>query len=323
MTTTRSSFGALQRPPAQFFRNLVYLGFHGSALCVIWAGISWQAVALCVGMYYLRMFGITAGYHRLFSHKTYKTSRPVQFVMALLGTLALQKGVLWWAAHHRNHHTHSDTERDVHSPKLGFWWSHMMWVADKSSDETHFEKVPDLMKYPELVWLNRLYLPIFVGMCVAFHFLLGFQAMVWGCFISTILLWHGTFTINSLSHMIGKRVYATTDTSRNNFVLALLTMGEGWHNNHHFYQAAAHQGFRWWEIDASYYAIVAMEKLGLVWGVKRAPQSVIEGKLGGKDFLIANGAFDVGMLAPEWDPNRPAAAVEEREPEAAREPALA
>jgi len=319
----RSSFGALQRPPAQFFRNLIYLGFHGSLLCLIWAGVSWEAVALCFGMYYVRMFGITAGYHRLFAHKSYKTSRVMQFLLALLGTTALQKGVLWWAAHHRNHHTLSDMEGDVHSPKLGFWWSHMMWVADKSSDETHWKKVPDLAKYPELVALNALYLPIFVGMCVAFFFLLGFQAMVWGCFVSTILLWHGTFTINSLSHMFGKRVYATTDTSRNNFVLALLTMGEGWHNNHHFYQSSAHQGFRWWEIDMSYYILVVMEKLRLVWGVKRAPQSVIEGKLGGKDYLIANGAFDVGMLAPEWDPQGKATPAPEPTPEPAPEPLAA
>jgi len=292
----------------QLLRNSIFLGFHLTVGLVYWAGVSWEALALCLGMYYVRMFGITAGYHRLFAHKTYKTSRVVQFLIGLLGTLALQKGVLWWAAHHRNHHTLSDQPGDVHSPKDGFWHSHILWISRPENDVTHWKKVPDLAKYPELVFLERAYLGIFVAMCVAFYYTLGFQAMVWGCFVSTVLLWHGTFTINSLCHIFGRRVYATTDTSRNSFLLALITMGEGWHNNHHYYQAAAHQGFRWWEVDVSYYLIVAMEKLGLVWGVKRASERVIAGRLGKEDYLLANGVPDVGMgeAAAESEPAEPA-----------------
>ncbi|GIW72773.1 MAG: hypothetical protein KatS3mg102_2315 [Planctomycetota bacterium] len=267
--------------------NLPFLGMHASVLLVIWAGISWELVAICLASYYVRMFAITAGYHRYFAHKSYKTSRVFQFLMGLLGTTALQKGPLWWAAHHRYHHRYSDTEHDIHSPtRQGFFWAHMGWVMSPAFDATEWERIRDLRSYPELRWLNRWHLVPFVCASAIVFFAFGFEVFVWGCLVSTVLLWHGTYTINSLCHMWGRRVYETGDTSRNSFLLALITLGEGWHNNHHYYPASANQGFRWYEIDISYYVLWLLEKLGLVWDLKRAPEEVVAGRRGRRSYLV-------------------------------------
>jgi stearoyl-CoA desaturase (Delta-9 desaturase) len=239
-------------------------------------GVSWQALALCAFMYVSRMFVLTGGYHRYFSHRSYKTSRPVQFLIALLGTLAMQKGALWWASHHRHHHRYSDSELDVHSPtRRGFWWSHMGWILAPDYVETDWKRIQDFSKFPELLWLDRHNL--WPGLLVlgAIWAFLGTQMMVWGGLVSTVLLWHGTFTINSLSHVFGNRRYETDDTSRNSLLLALITLGEGWHNNHHHHQASANQGFRWYEIDLTFYGLVLLERLGIVWDVKRAPADIL------------------------------------------------
>jgi stearoyl-CoA desaturase (delta-9 desaturase) len=256
-----------------------FLAVHAVCGLVYWAGVSWWAVALCVGMYYLRMFAVTAVYHRYFSHRTFKMGRPLQLVLATLGTTALQKGPLWWAAHHRHHHRFSDTERDIHSPtRRGFFWAHVGWILSDDYDETDWARIRDFARFPELRWLNRWHAVPFTVLCVVFQLTMGFQALVWGCFVSTVLLWHGTFTINSLAHVFGKRVYETADTSRNSFLLALITMGEGWHNNHHYYQASANQGFHWWQVDVTFWILVGMEKLGLVRDLKRAPAEVVAGR---------------------------------------------
>jgi stearoyl-CoA desaturase (delta-9 desaturase) len=201
----------------------------------------------------------------------------LQFLLALLGTSATQKGPLWWAAAHRAHHKYSDTEKDIHSPKQrGFWYAHMGWWLGTEHEETHWNLIGDFTKYPELLWLERWHV-VGVAACMAIATALrGFDGFLWGYVVSTCLLLHGTFTINSLAHVYGSRRYETEDTSRNNFWLALITMGEGWHNNHHHYQASANQGFYWWEIDVSYYVLKALEKLGLVWGVKKAPRHVVK-----------------------------------------------
>ncbi len=243
---------------------------------VCWVGFSWWGLALAVGMYYLRMFGITAGFHRYFSHRGFKTSRPVQFALAFLGTTSVQKGVLWWAAHHRWHHLHSDDEHDIHSPKQrGFWWSHLGWILSHRYNETDFKRIKDFAKYPELRWINRWHLvpPAIFGAVI--YLVGGLEAFVWGFLVSTVALWHGTFFINSLAHVYGSRRYDTSDTSRNSLMLALLTMGEGWHNNHHHYQSTANQGFFWWEIDASYYTLRAMSSVGLVWDLRRPPERIL------------------------------------------------
>ncbi|MEK6606782.1 MAG: fatty acid desaturase, partial [Myxococcota bacterium] len=223
--------------------SLPFFAVHVVAIGAVFVGAGWAEVVLCVALYYIRMFGITAGYHRYFAHRTFKTTRAFQFLLALLGTLSVQKGVLWWAAHHRAHHLDSDGDNDVHSPtKRGFWWAHCGWILCRRYDATEFDRVKDLAKYPELRWLNRWHLVPPITLAAGIFLVGGWSWLVWGFFLSTVLLWHGTFTINSLAHVFGSRRYATTDTSRNNLLLALITMGEGWHNNHHKFQAATRQG---------------------------------------------------------------------------------
>jgi stearoyl-CoA desaturase (delta-9 desaturase) len=234
-------------------------------------------VAVCLALFWLRMFGVTAGYHRYFAHRSFKTSRAFQFVLAVCGTLAVQKGVLWWAGNHRIHHKYSDEEGDVHSPvQRGFWWAHLGWILAPDYEATHFDRIPDMAKYPELRWLNQHYLVPPVALAVLLYLVGGATWLVWGFFISTTLLWHATFTINSLAHVWGSRRYETTDASRNNVWLALLTMGEGWHNNHHRYMNSVRQGFFWWEIDASYYVLLALSWCGIVWDLHQPPKKLLE-----------------------------------------------
>ena len=273
-------------PTASFqaYRLVVFWGFHLVTLgLVAWVGVSWGAVAFCAGAYVVRMFGVTAGYHRYFSHRSFKTSRPVQFALGVLASSSLQKGVLWWAGNHRLHHRYSDQPQDVHSPRQrGLAWAHVGWISSTEFDAVPEQQIKDFAQYPELRWLERNYVWAFVVACAVVLATLGPQYLIWGCFVSTLCLWHGTFLINSAAHVWGKQIYETGDDSRNSWILALLTLGEGWHNNHHFYQACAHQGFTWWQLDVTYLAIVVLEKLGLVWDVKRAPQRVIDGWRGGR-----------------------------------------
>ena len=265
---------AADERPEHLASILFYL-VHVAALgIVVVTGVSWQGMAWALGMYYLRMFGLTAGYHRYFSHRSFRTSRPGQFVLALLGTVAVQKGVLWWAAHHRNHHRFSDTPRDIHSPRRGLWWSHAGWILCRKYNRTEVARVRDLARFPELDWLNRHHLLVVVLFAAGLYLVFGTTALLWGFFVSTVLLWHGTFTINSLAHTVGRRRYATGDSSRNSLVLALITLGEGWHNNHHYYQRSARQGFYWWEIDGSYYVLRALSLVGLVWELRGVPARV-------------------------------------------------
>lgn len=258
------------------FSVIPFALMHVLMLLGIWVHPTRAALLLALALYALRIFGITAGYHRYFAHRTFKTSRAFQFVLAVLGTLAAQKGVLWWAGHHRNHHKYSDQPEDLHSPKQrGFWWSHMLWFLVPKYDQTPVEKIRDFAKYPELRWLNKYHLvpPAFLALgCFVW---LGMPGLVWGFLFSTIVLWHATFTINSLSHVFGKQRYRTTDTSRNNWLLALLTWGEGWHNNHHYFQSSANQGFFWWEIDLTYYVLRVLRGCGVVWDLKTPPATVL------------------------------------------------
>jgi stearoyl-CoA desaturase (Delta-9 desaturase) len=259
---------------------------HLGCLLVVWSGVSWAALIVCLVLYFVRMVGITVGYHRYFSHRSFKASRVFQFVLACLGASAAQQGPLWWAAHHRYHHQHPDTPSDIHSPVMqGFWWSHSGWLFCPEFNRTKFRLVPDLIKCFELRFINRFHwiLPaLLAGLLYVFGHLLerrvpgwntsGFQMLVWGFFISTVLLYHGTFTVNSLAHLFGRRRFNTKDNSRNNFLVALITLGEGWHNNHHFQPSSARQGFYWWEVDVSHYIIRLLSSLGLVWDLVAPPQ---------------------------------------------------
>ncbi len=262
-------------------KTIPFVLMHLACLGAIFTGVSWFAILLCVGLYALRMFALTAGYHRYFSHRTYKTSRFFQFLLALLGCTALQKGPLWWAAHHRRHHKYTDQDGDVHSPRQnGFWWSHVGWVISDLYNPTDWDAIKDFARYPELRWLNKYHLIPGIVLAVACFLLGDWQGLVWGFFVSTVILYHGTFSINSLAHMWGSRRYETADDSRNNFLLALLTGGEGWHNNHHHYMAAVKQGFFWWEIDLSYYTLRVLAWLRLVWDLRYPPQRLTEARNG-------------------------------------------
>jgi len=268
-----------------WLRVVPFIGMHLACFGVIWVGVSWFAVAVAAALYALRMFAITGFYHRYFSHRAFKTSRPVQFVFAAVGAMSVQRGPLWWAAHHRHHHRHSDKHEDLHSPvQHGFLRSHMGWFLSRGAFGTDTPRIADLAKYPELRLIDRFDVLLPVALAV-FLFVLGGwletaapglgtsgpQLLVWGFFISTVVLFHATVTINSLAHQIGSRRFETRDNSRNNWWLALITFGEGWHNNHHFFPGSARQGFRWWEFDLTYYGLKAMSWLGLVWDLKPVP----------------------------------------------------
>jgi stearoyl-CoA desaturase (delta-9 desaturase) len=259
-------------------------------LGVIWVGWSPMAVAVAVAMYALRMFAVTGVYHRYFSHRTFKTSRGGQLILALLASTATQRGPLWWAAHHRHHHLYSDQEQDAHSPRIhGFLWAHIGWITARRNFPTKLEYVRDLAKYPELRFLDRFdaLVPVLTGTAIyslgkalaifapGLH-TSGMQMLIWGYFVSTVLLFHGTCTINSLTHQLGRRRFATDDDSRNSLLLALLTFGEGWHNNHHYFPASARQGFYWWEVDLTYYLLRALSWTGLIWDLKPVPHSILE-----------------------------------------------
>lgn len=286
---------------------LPFVLIHAGCAAAIWSGVSWQAVALCAALYWLRMFAITGGYHRYFSHRAYATSRVFQFILAFLAQSSAQKSVLWWAAKHRHHHLHSDTPHDVHSPRhKGFVYSHLGWIFYRQHDATDLVKVSDLASYPELMWLHRLELlpaVVFAGLC---FLLAGWSGLVVGFMWSTVLLYHATFCINSLAHVHGRKRYVTGDDSRNNWLLALVTMGEGWHNNHHAYQASARQGFYWYEIDLTYYVLVALSWCGIVRDLKAPPRQVLrnEHRLGSR--VVKHAAE---QLAARFNPDHIALAI--------------
>jgi stearoyl-CoA desaturase (delta-9 desaturase) len=241
----------------------------------IWVGWSWAALAWLAGGYAVRMFAVTAGFHRYFAHRTFKTSRAFQLVLGVLGMSAAQQGPLWWAAHHRRHHLYSDEPGDVHSPRQrGFLWSHLGWILATRHTQTDLARVKDLARYPELRFMNRHDAAFVVGFSALLFLIGGTTGLVWGGFVAMVLCWHATFCINSLAHVWGRRRYATADDSRNNPLLAVLTFGEGWHNNHHHYQRSARQGFYWWELDVSFYVLKVLERLRLVWDVEGVPRHI-------------------------------------------------
>ena len=258
-----------------WLRTLPFIGMHLMCLGVFFVDFSVEAVMVCVAMYAVRMFAITGFYHRYFSHRTFRTSRAMQFVFAALGAMSVQRGPLWWAAHHRHHHAHSDEELDTHSPnRHGFVWAHLAWFMSRENFATRSELVKDLTKYPELRFLDRFDIVMPVILAVILFAIGGAEWLIWGFFVSTVILYHATFTVNSLAHVIGKRRYATRDQSRNNWFLALLTFGEGWHNNHHHFPGSVRQGFYWWEVDLTYYLLRTLAAFGLIWDLKAVPARI-------------------------------------------------
>lgn len=273
----------------EWFRVIPFLLLHAACGLVLLVGWSWPSVAAAGFVYAARVFGLTAFYHRYFAHRAFKTSRGVQFLGALLGCSAAQRGPIWWAAHHRHHHRASDRHDDIHSPvQQGFIWSHMLWFMTRNAYRTNTKLVKDWLKFPELRLIDRFDFLAPVALATALYAIgevlqaywptsgvSGLQMVVWGFVLSTVALYHVTFSINSLAHRLGSRRYDTRDESRNNWWLALLTFGEGWHNNHHHFPSSARQGFFWWEVDLTYYCLVVLSWLGIVWDLKPVPARVL------------------------------------------------
>ncbi len=269
----------LQRLPARpgdepdWLGNARYLAFHVFALgaAVIWLP-SWRELALAFATFYVRLIGISLGYHRYFAHRSFRTSRPLQFLLAFWSQTSMQRGVLWWSGNHRNHHRFADQAEDLHSPaRRGLFWSHTGWLLSGRFEATPTHVIRDMARFPELRWLNRNWAVPGIALAAGLFLAGGMPALVWGFFVSTVVLWHCTYSINSLAHRFGRRRFPTTDTSRNNLLLALLTAGEGWHNNHHYFSPSARLGFRWWEFDPTWYLVWGLERLRLVWDVRRPP----------------------------------------------------
>ncbi|HEY4093205.1 MAG TPA: acyl-CoA desaturase [Luteibacter sp.] len=284
-TSNDTPAGAVREDRIDWLRAAPFVAMHLACVAVIWAGVSTVAVLVAVAMYAVRMFALTGFYHRYFSHRTFRTSRTVQFLFGVIGASCVQRGPLWWAAHHRHHHRHADTPADPHSPRVhGFLWSHAGWFLTPRGFRTNLDRVPDFAAFPELRWLDRYDTAVPVLLAVALFGLgkllecvapglgtTGWQMLVWGFFISTVVLFHATVTINSLAHRFGTRRFETRDDSRNNAWLAVFTFGEGWHNNHHFFPGTVRQGFRWWEVDLTWYGLWLMAQLGLVSELKPIP----------------------------------------------------
>lgn len=286
---SRFSHHLVTKPAFQLnLSGILFFGLHALAVSAFFVKPDLTAVLLCVGLFLIRKFGITGGYHRYFSHRSFKTSRWFQFVLAWLGGMSAQKGALWWAAHHRHHHQHSDQEDDIHSVKQqGFYWAHVGWVLAPDYNEYDAKRVKDLTKFPELVFIDKHHIipPLVLAIATyLFGFLMTGTAMggvmyfLWGFCLSTVILYHTTFAINSFCHLLGSRRYETGESSKNSFILAILTLGEGWHNNHHYYPHCARQGFFWWEIDPTYYVIKLLKVVGIVHEIKEPNARVLEGK---------------------------------------------
>lgn len=276
---------------------------HVAALGSLWTGFPAYAVWMAVGFYLVRMWAVTAGYHRYFSHRSFKTSRVGQFVLAFLAQSSAQRGALWWAAIHRHHHMHSDTPEDIHSPRHhGFWYAHVGWIFNPGSWRPDYGAIRDLERYPELRWLDRFYLAPAVMLSVACFAFGGWPGLFVGFFLSTVVLYHGTFAINSMAHEVGHQRYLTGDDSRNHWFLALVTLGEGWHNNHHHYQSSTRQGFRWWEVDPTYYVLKALSWVRLVWDLREPPEAIVRGDRPVGRKVVEKVAQDLAAsVALEWE----------------------
>lgn len=268
-----------------WFRVIPFILIHFGALAALWTHFEWYLVWVALFLFVIRMFAITGFYHRYFAHKTFKTSRLMQFIFAFIGSTAAQRGPIWWASHHRRHHLNSDRHNDHHSPHTHhFLWSHMGWFLAKKNFLTDRKVVRDLIKFKELVLIDRFdWFPPVVLLLSLFligeHLSLtsgisGLNMVIWGFCVSTILVYHCTFAVNSIAHLWGTQRYNTKEESKNNFFVALFTFGEGWHNNHHHYPGSIRQGFYWWEVDLTYYALRFLSFFGIVYNLRTVSKAI-------------------------------------------------
>lgn len=251
---------------------------HGLALLAI-PFFSWSALGVMIGLHWLfGSIGICLGYHRLLSHRSFRVPRWLERSIALLGALALQGGPIFWVAGHRLHHAYTeDEQKDPYSARRGFWWSHVLWIFYPRSQFFDYEEyqrfAPDLARDPFYRWLNRYFFWLQFPLALLLYFVGGWSFVVYGIFVRAVFLWHTTWLINSVTHLWGSRAFDCRDNSRNLWWAALLTYGEGWHNNHHAYPQVARCGWRWWEIDVTWWAIALLQRLGLATAVQNPPTS--------------------------------------------------
>jgi stearoyl-CoA desaturase (delta-9 desaturase) len=258
----------------------VFWTVQASALLVFAVPFRWAFVALWAASHFLRAIGLTLAFHRYFAHRAFKMNRAARFVWAFIGTAAMQKGPLWWAGHHVNHHRFADREGDPHSPMVsGFYYAHIGWFLNDSkydSVEASNPVIRDFSKVPEIAWLEKYFFLPPLALAATMFLLGGLPWLVWGFCLPTMTLAHSTFAINTVNHMFGSRRFETLDESRNNPLTAFFAVGEGWHNNHHRYQRAARNGFYWWEFDPTWYVIGAMGAVGLASEIQAVPPRIYE-----------------------------------------------
>lgn len=239
------------------------------AMYMLWEQlVTWRDVAIMVGMYIPVMLGITVGFHRMLTHRSFEAHPAVRFTLLVLGSMACQGPALEWASDHIKHHAHSDKDGDPHSPVEGFVHAHLGWLftASKTDVQTYGKW---LLKDKMLVFVsNTWFLWVLVGLLIP-YLLGGWTGMLWGGAVRIFLLNHVTYSVNSICHTFGNKMFVSNDHSRNNWVVGLLALGEGWHNNHHAFPRSAFHGMRWWQFDLSSYTIWTLEKLKLVWNVQR------------------------------------------------------
>ncbi len=258
----------------------VFWVVQASALLIFFVPFSWPLVALWAVSHFLRAIGLTLAFHRYFAHRSFQMNRIARFIWAWIGTSAMQKGPLWWAGHHVNHHRYADREGDPHSPMVsGVYYAHVGWfLNDAKHDrlEASNPVIRDFSKAPELVLMDRYFFFPPLVLAVVLYLVGGMPWLVWGFCLPTVTLAHATFAINTVNHMFGSRRFDTIDESRNNVVTAFFAVGEGWHNNHHRYQRAARNGFYWWEFDPTFYTIRLMKMFGVAWDLQAVPERIYQ-----------------------------------------------
>lgn len=267
----------------QWFTIGAVISYHALAIWALFT-FSWTNLAVTAFLWwFVQSFGLGIGYHRLLTHRGFKTSKAFEYFLTFLASISMQSGAITWVTSHRIHHAFTDTDTDPHSPiKNGFWWSHIGWIfkgaAQNNDEATHKRYSPDLMKDKVHILINKYYIAPTVVLAIALYFIGGYSMVLWGIFLRTTWAWHCTWLVNSATHLWGSRRFETKEDSRNNGWVALLTWGEGWHNNHHAYPTSARHGLTWYEFDINWLQLKVLEKIGIIWEMKEFDLKAHEAK---------------------------------------------